>query len=435
MGATVRLIGQTAIIGAFARLLTILIPFAAIRVYGLGADLDAFFLAASAVLFWTLSVAPVLETAVISRIRGNPDTEAWPIIWRIGLRFTAVAVGVGAAALLVLTVVPGQIIEPSLAAPTRQFLLALSPLLVLSIWTSLLAGWLNARYAFRAVALSPALLGVTVLVSIYGLAPYLGIHALVLGYLAGEALRLLFLGARVLLSRRKQQAGDRGLASKAAAKPLASFNIMTAQWMCLVLVGLTPVVNRVLAGTLGVGQISVLEVVERLALLPIGLVTWAVLPIVTAQLAGRRADPQVFEASAQRLLLIVFVTGTVIAAAFGAVHGWLLPALVTTDETVWPTSGNQAFLLLVVGLPFHLAFLVLWRIAVILDRPGKVFLAVGCAAFLTNLCIGVIAKSYWGLPGIALASSLSFLVVSSILWIDRWKRIPAERLALASRSN
>ncbi len=416
MVSMLRQIGGTALVGIVARLFTVVIPFVAVRVFGLGGDTDSYFLAAAVILFWTTSVAPVLETGIISEFVTEPGRAGWSRIFHLGVRFSLLAAGMGVLAATALSLAPEQFVEPSLAGRTREILLELSPLLIISIWNSLLVGWLNARRRFRSPAMSPAFIGIAVLASLYTLTPYLGIHALVVGYLAGESLRFLYLGGRVLWTQPRDTTNGPGSDPLGPGSGKRGLDAMTLQWLCLVLIALNPVVDRFLAGGLGVGSISVLELVERLVMIPVGLVTWAVLPIVTAKLAKQVRDPQVFNASLRRILIAGLAVGASVSLVLAGIHGWLFEILFTNGQRPWPEYGNLAFLCLVAGLPFQISALLLWRVAVILNRPGSIFAFAGAMAFSINLVVDVIAMGWWGLPGITLATSVTFFLFSAVLW-------------------
>lgn len=416
MLTTLRHITATAVIGTMARLSTVLVPFVAARVYGLGTEMDSFFLAAAVVLFWTMSVSPVLETQTMSEFADDPGGTGWGRILQVGTQFSLVAVGIGAAAALALWLAPDHLVAAVLAERTQLMLLELSPLLVASIWSSLLSGWLNVRHYFRSVALSPLFVGTSALAAILVLPADLGVHALVLGYLVGELMRFLYLLALV----HGTHPGKVGLPEPGAGprtmRRRGAFDAMTVQWLSLVLLGLNPIVDRFLAGGLGTGAVSVLALIERLALIPVGFMIWSVLPVVTAKIARAPADRRAVVFFSNRLLGILLASGTAVALALSAVHGWLLPALFASSKSAWPAYGDQAFLYLMLGLPFQLVHLLLWRVAVILDQPARAFAIVGLAAFVLNLVADLIAMRFLGLPGITLATSLTALVVAAMLW-------------------
>lgn len=414
MPAILRQISKTAIAGGLARLLTIVIPFAVVRVYGLGPVTDAYFLAAAVVLFWTTSMAPVLETGIVAEL-GRDGAPGWRTVGRIGGRFSLLAAGVALAVFAVFALAPAAGIEAGMAARARGIFLEFSPLLLLVVWSSLLAGWLNLHRHFAHAAISPAFIGLGALSSMYLLGPRLGIEALILGYLLGEALRLAYLGGAIVSTGTGGRgAAQVGSAPAAQRSPLAG---MGAQWASLVLLTLNPVVDRVIAGRLPAGNIAVLEVVERLCLIPTGVMVWAVLPVLTTHLAQLAPEPHGLRRELARIMLWTFVTGAAIAGALALVHRPLLSLVVAGSGAAWPDDGNAAFLALAAAIPFHAATLVLWRAAAVLRRPAGFFIVLGVAAFCLNLVLDLVAVAYWALPGIALATFLTYFSSCLLLWV------------------
>lgn len=411
MPAILRQISTTAIAGGLARLLTVVIPFAVVRVYGLGPATDAYFLAAAVVLFWTTSMAPVLETGVVAAL-GRSPAAPWPTVLRIGGRFSLLAAAVAVAVFAVFALAPAAGLEADMAARARGIFLKFSPLLLLAVWSSLLAGWLNLHRHFAHAAVSPGFVGLGALSLMYLLGSRLGIEALVLGYLVGEALRLLYLGGalRATGTARTAEAAP----AAAAPEPLVG---MGAQWGCLVLLALNPVVDRVVAGRLPAGNIAVFEVVERLCLIPTGVMVWAVLPVLTTHLAQLAGEPSGLRRELVRIMRWTFLASAAIAGALALVHRPLLSTLVAGPGAVWPDAGSAAFLWLAAGIPFHAGLLVLWRAAAVLRRPAATFIVLGVAAFSVNLALDLVAVAYWALPGIALASFVTYFCGFLLLWV------------------
>ena len=94
----------------------------------------------------------------------------------------------------------------------------------------------------------------------------------------------------------------------------------------------------------------------------------------------------------------------------------MFAAIFDVPGAPWPSAGNTAFLLLLPGLPFQLASLALWRAAVVLRRPARLLLAAGAVAFALNLAGDLIVIDRWGLAGLTLVTSLTFLLYCALLW-------------------
>lgn len=404
-----RQIGVTAMAGGFARVLTFVIPFVVARIFGIGVVTDAFFLAAAIVLFWTVSIAAVVETSVVTRTVGQPAADGRRAAISIGLRFTAIAVVLAALVMATTAFVPASFVAPTLLGEARQVFLVLSPLLVLGVWSCVLGGWLNARRRFGRAALSPVFVGIAVLASMFTLSDSYGIYAVAGGYVAGEAARLGYL-LLVCWRARPEDAGDR------PSGPAIAVGGMGLQWGSFVLIAFNPVVDRIFASGLAPGSISALELIDRVFLLPGGILSWAVLPVLVTHWAGLR-DQQ----SRLRRQLIVAVggavlAGTAVALALWPSHGLLFAALFDPASGGWPEAGSRAMAWLLPGLPFQLAALVLWRANVVLQRPPMTLFAISGLAFGVNLVGDALLAEPMGLPGITMVTAVTMLIYAAMLW-------------------
>jgi len=402
-------IGITAAAGGVSRALTFFIPFLVARIFGIGLETDAFFLAAAVILFWTTSVATVLETATISRA-AQRGAEIGPIAVAIGLRFTGIAVAVGAGALLLSAIVPDSLFEPQLRQRSQWLFAELSPLLIVSVWNSVLAGWLNASRRFGTAAISPLFIGIGALASLFLLHDSLGIHAMPLGYVAGELARL---GYLVICARRGDASGD----GRGDARPGASLAGLNAQWASFVLVALVPIFDRLLAGSLATGSVTALEITERIVLLPGAVMTWAALPVLATYWARIAPRPAVLRRALRTSLTATVLVGAAIAGLLAAAHGPMLTALFDTPQASWPDFGSRAFLWLLPGLPFQMCALALWRAAVVARRPARLLLAASGTVFIVNGVGDLIAIGLWGLPGLTAVTSFAFFLQFVLLLI------------------
>lgn len=406
-----RRIGVTAAAGGLSRALTVIIPFVVARVFGLGVETDAFFLAAAVVLFWSTSIAVILETAVVTRVVAAPAAAVWKWLAAMGLRFSAVAAVVAVAVLGLSALVPDAWMDPGLRRRAQQLFAELSPLLFLGVWSSLLTGYLNAHRRFGRAAAAPTLIGVSVLGSLFFLSGTLGVHALVVGYLAGESARLVYLWAQC--ARGPAAAGPDARRKAPPGPQDAGLNL---QWISFVLIGLNPVVDRLLASGLAGGSVSALALIERLYLIPGGLMTWAVLPVVTTYWARLAPRERAVRRHILGVLALALAAGAAVAAALALVHGPLLHALFEAPGAPWPHAGSRAFLWLLAGLPFHLCVLALWRAAIILRRPAGPLLGASAGVFVLNLAGDLAVVGSWGLPGLTAVTAATTALYALVLW-------------------
>lgn len=403
-------IGWAACAGIGARLVTVLIPVAIARTYGINAETDAFFLAAALILFWTTSLTTALEAGIVALLIRLPADQRWGLIIRLGRLFMVAAVGLGVV-LVVLSLGVGPTLFPRrLIAESTILFIELSPLLILSVWNALFAGWLNTMRRFGLTAGSPILVGSAVLLAIWGFADTLGIHALVVGYLAGELLRagVLFIAITPSSPFRRT---SRSLVALAPALRTTGY-----QWIGVVFLGLNPLVDRLLAADFAPASVSTLELIERIYQLPIGVINWAVLSVLTTHWAGHPLYEGGRISDVRGFVWLLFGVGVLLALFLTLFHQPLLPWLFTSSKvTAWPAVGSAAFLALIWGLPFQLTTAALWRAAVARLRSGRLLMLIGASGFGINLIGDLMVRDTWELPGITFVTAATALVTSITL--------------------
>lgn len=400
-------VGRTAAIGALGRLTTIFIPVVVMRTFGFGLEVDALFLAAALVLFWGISIAALLETLVVARFVSAGD--GWAAVVRLGVAYSVIGLAFCAFLITISWLIPAGLVDEALLSAWRWTFAKFTPVVLLAVWNSLLTGRLNARRQFGIAAASPAVLGLTVLLSILAFAPRIGLDAVVLGYVVGEVFRLGWL----VLGLSRSCPTDR-IAPQAAAG--FELHPRVVLWASLVLVALNPVVDRVVVSSLASGHISVLELVERIYQIPIGLMAWAVLPVLTTDLAARIVRPPLLQRLVSRAALVTLVAGTGLAAVLIAANDVVFGLLLGGADTAWPETRTWAFVWLTAGLPFHLAHLLLWRAALLTQRPPGQILAASAGVFALNLFGDVAVVQQFGLPGVTAVTALTHGVYCWCLW-------------------
>jgi putative peptidoglycan lipid II flippase len=187
----------TTLISTLGKGVGFLIPFFIAAWFGVSADTDAFFFAYGLILFLSGIFAPVIESVIVPYIAEarakNEDVGA----------FVGRVLGVSGVGILVLTTVALLVIKPVLSLITRfdsqsinliyWLLIETAPLVILLVWTSVLAGTLNAYKKFVFPAISPAFRAIVNLSIIFIFKDTLGVHAIAWGYVIGEAVRLVIL--------------------------------------------------------------------------------------------------------------------------------------------------------------------------------------------------------------------------------------------------
>ena len=255
--------------GVIGRAAGFMIPFFIAAWYGVSDATDAFFFSYGVILFLANIFAPVVEYVIVPYI-----AEARKGGGNIGV-FVGGILGISAVGIVLLEGALLLVIKPLLALVTRfdqptlilayHLLLETTPLIILLVWTGILSGTLNAYRKFAFPAVSPAFRAAINLGVIFAFRRTLGVHAIALGYVVGEAGRMLILlgiikRLRLIRIRFNLIPGPvlRDFFRKASLQTVA----MVAIWA-------KPIIDRAMASWLGEGNVSVLYYADRLYIIPI----------------------------------------------------------------------------------------------------------------------------------------------------------------------
>lgn len=258
----------TTVLSTLGKAIGFLIPFFIAAWFGVTGETDAFFFGYSVIMLFVVIFAPVAESIIVPFI-----AEARAQGEDVG-RFVSNVLGLSGIILLCVIAPFLVCIKPILAFLTKfspeglnlihLILLESSPLIILLIWTSILTGALNAYKVFSIPALSPGFRAVVTLAFIFIFKQRLGVHAIALGYVLGELCRLCILFV-VLIRRKIFQLRF----SITWEKKISAF-LKTSSYQIagMFMVAFAPVINKVMASWLGLGQVSLLTYAERIYFIP-----------------------------------------------------------------------------------------------------------------------------------------------------------------------
>lgn len=264
-----------------------LIPFFIAAWFGVNAETDAFFFAYGIILFLSGLLTHVGESVIVPYIVGartrNEDVG----------RFVGRVLGVIGVALLGLVAIFILVSKPALAVVTRfdedalnlvyRLLIETAPLVILLVWSSVLAGALNAYKRFVIPAVSPAFrTGVTVLVILIFRNRF-GVHAIVWGYIVGEIVRLVVLAAAI----KRFNLFRLGVSLRPNPELWEFLKISSYQTGGMLALGLNPIIDKAMGSWLGEGSVSVLYYADRLYMVPVTLMTAGMTVTLLSHWSGR----------------------------------------------------------------------------------------------------------------------------------------------------
>ena len=384
-----------------------LVPFFIASWFGVSPATDAFFFAYGAILFLAGIFGPVLEVIVpyVAEARHRGDDLAGFMGRLLGTGTALFVLGL-ACFLLVGTPLIPYVTQFSAEGTelTCRLLLEASPLAVLLFWTSILSGYLNAHKRFALPALSPAVRAAVNLCFIFLLKDRFGVHAIVLGYIAGECVRLLVLALAVAIQYPFRFHPALRLDQRLRDFYRTSFHAVIA----MVWVLANQMVDNAMASWLVPGSVTVLQYAGNLYMIPLNLFSGGIVTVLLAHWSesycgSRRADFQrdVGRSAWGALWLTLPVTVVLIlfsrpASRLLLGHGVFEHADIDMVARVW--TGY------LVGFPLQ-AMAQLYVKALLVLRSTKALMWGAFYAVFLNVLGNAVLMQWLGLAGIALATS------------------------------
>ncbi len=296
-------------------------------------------------------------------------------------------------------------------ALASHLLLLLIPALVLNGLSTLWGAVLNAHDRFLVRALASLAIGIGPLICVAAFGLSWGISALALGTVAGFALEAAIVGAGVRalgvpLWPQWHRFDER------LRRVLTQFAPM---FMGSLVMGLNPIVDQSMAAALSPGSVAAIgyggKAVAVILSLGAVAISTAVLPhfstmVARNQWAGIRSTMRVYSGLVFGLSLAatglgVFFSPQLVQLVFQ--HGRFTP------QDARLVSSIQAFYLL--QLPFHLTSLLFVRLISAMGR-NQVLMWISVLNVITNTAGNYAFAHYLGVPGIALSTSLVFVLSS-----------------------
>ena len=389
-----------------------LVPFFIAAWFGAGVETDVFFLVYTLVLIVNHVFSTVIENVIVpfisqKKARGQ---ELGEFIGPVVSRGLAVVGCLYALMLLVLGPVAGSLtgFTAGQVQLLYRLLLEISPMILAAFGASVLSGVYFANHRFLLVSISPMLRAAVTLVIIYRLRFRLGIHAVALGYLCGELLRLLMLAIPLkslgirgwrFFTRMDREVKDFFKAISFQVVATASFSLNTS-------------VDRIMAAPLGTGQISLLHYAERLYYIPSVFIVGGIMVPLLSHWSTRysthgRERLQADVAKAVRWLAAWSMLLTVAAVLLRQplvrlvfFHNRIGAADLSTTAAIF--GGYMVAL-----IPHTIAALYI-RAHWILRRNRRV-MVLALATVPLNIVLNRILMVPLGTPGIALATAFSML--------------------------
>jgi putative peptidoglycan lipid II flippase len=397
-----------------------LIPFFIAAWYGVDKDTDAFFFAYGLIIFLATIFSPVMESIIVPFIAEKKAKNE-----DIG-RFVGRILAMSALGLLALSAIFLIVIKPLLVMVTKfspegldliyNILLESIPLVVLLVWTSILAGVLNAYKIFVIPAISPAFRAIVTILFIYVFKDNLGVHAIAWGYVVGEISRLGILF--VLLRRLKLFQLQISIGWE--EQIIDFFRTSSYQIIGMVILGFAPIINKTMASWLGKGSVSILEYADRLYMIPVTFLTSGFMVTFLAHWSDRyqTGGEEQLKQDVFRAGIIVGIISILLTVLLFVTKGYLIPLIYGYGKFPHELTGDVAMVFgyYLLGLAPYFLSQVYVR-AFLTKKDTKVLLVTGILRSSGIVIFSLVLMRVMGIAGIALATSLSTLLSLSYVII------------------
>ncbi|OGC59299.1 hypothetical protein A3A70_02530 [candidate division WWE3 bacterium RIFCSPLOWO2_01_FULL_42_11] len=405
---------------AFA--LTILVA----RSYGATSTTDAWFIALSIPGLYTAALFGALKAVFVpvfsEAVKKHPEDEKLIL----GSAYFLIILSSCLIAILLYFLLPFIISYAAggLNSASRVTALDLSrevlPLVVLTSIIGLMDTIYNAHQKFLAPIFTPFIRTATVFIGVYFFRGPLGIHALSYSSVLGEALQLLILA--YILKRQNMFVGIRATIHPAikrmthlAMPPLASSFVLE----------FNPLVDKIMIASTAVGSITALNIANSWNEIPLLLLgTGGFMSVILSHWSKMKAETSletVVKSVEESLLMVSYLLIPVLAVFF-AFRYPIINFFYANRQFTQEGVSNVVLLwgILIIGVLPNMLWRILVRFYHVMQDTKTPFW-IGMFRSVLNILLNIIFKHFWGLPGIALSTSITAVLLFSgnFILIDR----------------
>ena len=390
--------------------------------FGVGDALDAFLIAYLVPSFAINVIAGSFNAALIPtyvQVREQEGQEAAQrlfssvMVWSAGL-LIAFSVLLGIASSYILPVLGSSFSSEKLALTRTLFLIVL-PTLPLSGMFVTWAAVLNAGERFALAAIAPVLTPIVVILVVYGWGGTWGVYAFAVAMVVGAILE-----ASLVMSALKRQ-GISPIPRWYGMTP--SLKQVTKQYIPMVagalMMGSTGLVDQSMAAMLGPGSVSVLNYGNKISSVVVTIgamaVSTAVLPQFSRMVAaGLWANVRNTIKTYTRLIFFITIplSFIMILTSQALVSLLFQKGAFTASDTLQVASVQSLYIL---QLPFYVCGMLFVRL-ISAFKANHILMWGTAISFVLNISLDYLFMKRLGVPGIALSTSVVYLVSFCYLW-------------------
>ncbi len=390
--------------------------------FGTSNQIDAFVIALLLPQFIANVVAAPVKPALIPtyiRVREQQGQEiaqkllSGAISYVIGLLILATILMVAFAPLYLPAIASG--FDSGKLNLTFLLLLSISPLIILKGMMTILAAVLNSGERFALAAILPIIIPALSILLMLNF-PSWGVFALVAGLIGGNILQIIVLG----VSLRHNGISIKPKFYKLDSNLQEIFGLYKASAAAAFLMGSTKLVDQSMAAMLTPGSVAALSYGNKLTALPLTLATiglsTTLMPYFSKMIA--REDWRGVKHTLKHYLKLIFATTiplTLILLVFAVpiVKVLLERGAFTASDTALVAQIQALYTL---QIPFYVGNVLMIRLITSM-RMNRVITWTCAINLLTNILFNFLFIKWLGIAGIALSTSLVYVVCFSINFI------------------
>jgi putative peptidoglycan lipid II flippase len=271
-----------------------------------------------------------------------------------------------------------------------------------------LAGTLNAYKRFAFPALSPGIRALVCLGIIFAFKDTYGVHAIAIGYVAGELLRL----GSVFWVIKWLRLFKLRVSFRLSAKLREFLQTASYQMAGMAVIGINPIVDKAMASWLGKGSVSVLHYADRLYMIPVTFVSTGLMVTLLSHWSGRYYEEGIerLHGDVKKAIKIVGLLALFITLALVLVRQPLVRLAFgrgAFDQTMLPEVG-WVWVCYLLGFVPYMTGTVFLRAHLALKNT-KVIMQYGFFVVGLNVLLNYILMKYFRVAGIALATSFTYV--------------------------
>ncbi|MDP2325990.1 MAG: lipid II flippase MurJ [Gammaproteobacteria bacterium] len=301
-------------------------------------------------------------------------------------------------------------------------MLLVIPMYALSGFVELSQGSLQAAGSLLTPNLSRAALPAGILIGAVLSGSGAGVSGLILGGTVGALIGALLMGWQLARHRMPVRTATTRFSVPEARQFMENFRVLLVATSITLL---TPLIGQWLAGLLGPGSVSALGYAGRLTIGATALITGALTPVLLGFFAREGSGPGA--ASIGRNFFEIATAfawaGCCMTLGFWIASEYLIELVYQRGEFTAEDTRQVALLANCYAMQFPLLFAGTAATSLISAQAlNRVFLPIGLVLLVSNLILTVSLMNLLGTAGIALASSLTYVISVSLLTLTLIRR-------------